>query len=91
MVVTLPFTETWDGGVRTRVFSPDGDPDELVWHRDEEDRTVRVLEGTGWYFQRDDELPIPMKIGDEFKISRHQWHRVIMTRPSRLVVEVRTP
>lgn len=89
--MSLPFTEKHESGFKTRVFSHDTDPEELVWHRDDEDRTVKVLEGEGWYFQRDDELPVPLKIGDEFQIPRRQWHRVIMTRPTQLVVEVRTP
>ena len=35
-----------------REFGPDIDPIELMWHRDNEDRMVEVLEcGKGWGFQ----------------------------------------
>ena len=41
-----------------REFSQNIDPIELLWHRDDEDRTVEVLKGEGWQFQRDNELPV---------------------------------
>jgi len=36
-----------------REFDQNIDPIELMWHRDLEDRTVEVLEGEEWQFQRD--------------------------------------
>ena len=83
-----PFTETGGNGVRIRTFSADSDPDEMIWHRDDEDRTIRVLEGAGWYFQRDDELPTKLTVGDVLDIPRHSWHRVIMREKTTLVVEI---
>ena len=35
----------------TRTFSKDVDEMSLIWHTDQEDRTVTVLEGKGWQFQ----------------------------------------
>lgn len=83
-----PFAEERLGNRRIRTFTADIDPEELVWHRDDEDRTVHVLQCDGWYFQRDGELPTPMKVGDTIKIRRHEWHRVIMRSPTQLVVEI---
>ena len=53
-----------------RTFNSNVDSSELVWHRDREDRTVTVLEGKGWSFQYDDQLPIELKEGDQFLIER---------------------
>ena len=61
----------------TRTFSKDVDEMSLIWHTDQEDRTVTVLEGKGWQFQRDNELPLELKVGDSIFIPRHQVHRVI--------------
>ena len=88
MVVRHPFTEIEGNGVRIRTFSVDSDPEEMIWHRDDEDRTVKVLEGDGWYFQRDDELPMKLSVGDVVEIPRRCWHRVIMREKTRLVVEI---
>jgi len=61
-----------------REFSQNIDPIELMWHRDDEDRVVQVLEvGEGWQFQLDDKLPIALKPNFEIFIKRHEWHRVI--------------
>lgn len=84
----FPFEEEQHGSTKIRTFSPDTDPEELVWHRDDEDRAVRVIEADGWYFQRDGELPFQMKTGDVLMIQRHEWHRVIMRKSTRLVVEI---
>ena len=60
-----------------RTFSKDVDEMELIWHTDKEDRNIEVLEGEGWQFQRDNELPLVLKEGDRIFIPRHQVHRVI--------------
>ena len=46
--------------VSLRGFSEQIDPDRLTWHRDEENRIIIVVEGNGWMFQRDNEIPILM-------------------------------
>ena len=67
----LPFSQ--EGDMRT--FGADVDPEELKWHRDEEDRIVVPLNSNDWMFQRDNGLPEPMD--GEIRISRGEWHRVI--------------
>lgn len=62
---------------KIRLFSKDVSEEHLVWHRDREDRTVTVLEGEGWMFQRDNELPIRLHEGDTFEISAYEYHRII--------------
>ena len=60
-----------------REFDQNIDPIELIWHRDNEDRTVTVLEGKGWQFQRDNELPLVLSEGVRIFIPKYKWHRVI--------------
>ena len=61
----------------TRTFSKDVDAMSLIWHTDQEDRTVTVLEGNGWQFQRDNELPLELKEGVNIFIPKGEIHRVI--------------
>jgi quercetin dioxygenase-like cupin family protein len=60
-----------------REFSSEVDPMELIWHQDEEDRTIEILEGNGWQLQRDNELPLALQEGDSIFIPMGQIHRVI--------------
>jgi quercetin dioxygenase-like cupin family protein len=61
-----------------REFDENIDPIELLWHRDDEQRLVEVLEcGQGWKMQMDDQLPTSLEPGVSIFILRHQWHRVI--------------
>ena len=60
-----------------REFSTDVDEIELIWHRDREDRVVSVIEGNGWKFQFDEELPFEMIDGIKITISKGDLHRVI--------------
>lgn len=64
-----------DDSVRT--FNSNVSSSELVWHRDREDRIVKVLEGKDWYFQFDDQLPFELKYGDQFFIEKMTYHRLI--------------
>ena len=69
----MPYTD--NSNIRT--FSKDVNTMDLIWHMDDEDRNIEVLEGKGWKFQRDDELPLELIEGIRIFIPRHQVHRVI--------------
>lgn len=58
-----------------REFSQNIDPIELMWHRDDEDRTIEVIGETNWQMQLDNQLP--SSINERIFIPRHEWHRVI--------------
>jgi hypothetical protein len=58
-----------------REFSENIDPIELLWHRDDENRTVEIVGETDWKVQLDNQLPTSMN--QPIFIPRHEWHRVI--------------
>ena len=58
-----------------REFGDDIDPIELMWHRDNEDRTIEILGETDWAIQLEDNLPT--SLNSRIFIKRHEWHRVI--------------
>ena len=74
-----------------REFSTDVDEIELIWHTDREDRVVSVIEGNGWKFQFDEELPFEMIDGIEISILKGDLHRVIKGKgPLKIVVHKNT-
>lgn len=66
--------------LRGRTISESRASEELTWHRDPNHRIVLVLEGSGWSFQRDDQIPFSISPGDMIKIRAGEWHRVIPGR-----------
>ena len=58
-----------------REFSENIDPIELLWHRDDENRTVEIIGETDWKVQLDNQLPTSMN--QPIFIPKHEWHRVI--------------
>lgn len=68
-----------------RTFSKNTDFNELKWHKDNEDRTVTPVQPNDWFFQRDNQLPVP--INKEIKIKANEWHRVIKGK-SDLIIKV---
>ena len=60
-----------------RTFPADVDEMDLIWHADKENRIITVLEGNGWKFQFDEELPIEMTKGKNISILKGRIHRVI--------------
>ena len=58
-----------------REFSENIDPIELMWHRDNEYRTVEIIGKTDWKIQLDNTLPT--SLNESIFIPKHQWHRVI--------------
>ena len=63
--------------LKIRLFDKSVSIDDLVWHRDENCRVIEVVSGSGWSFQRDNELPTSLKEGDVFNIEKESWHRLI--------------
>jgi len=58
-----------------RKFTQNIPEQELVWHRDGNDREVEILEPTDWMLQFDNELPQPLK--DKVYIPKQTYHRLI--------------
>ena len=78
MVTVLPFEEEKiKDNIFIRTFSTDIDEMDLIWHTDKENRFIRVLEGNGWQFQYDEDLPFEMTDGLGFPVMKGQIHRVI--------------
>ena len=74
----FPFEEEKiDDHIFVRTFSADVDEMDLIWHTDKENRFIKVLEGNGWQFQYDEELPFEMTDGLGFPVMKGQIHRVI--------------
>lgn len=72
-----------------RTFQSDTDDEELVWHRDRNDRTVKVVKGEGWQFQFDNELPFNLNVGDELFIKAMDYHRLIKSdSATQLVIKI---
>jgi len=70
----LPFTEKKIDNSYIREFSLETSEEELVWHRDREDRLVKSLEVTDWKVQIDNNLP---QILTEIFIPKGVYHRII--------------
>jgi hypothetical protein len=78
MVVMKPYKDTiLNENIRVRYFEQGVSADDMVWHRDEYDRIVEVIDGEGWLFQRDNKVPQLLDIGESIEISAGEWHRLI--------------
>jgi len=58
-----------------RTFHESTDIENLMWHRDEEDRIIISSFATDWQLQMEDSLPI--SLNSEVKIPAGIWHRLI--------------
>ena len=61
--------------VVSRLFPSYIKPNKLKWHMDDEDRLVEPLHGNDWFFQMEDQLPVPLN--KPIFIKKHTWHRLI--------------
>ena len=85
----FPFTqERLDENTLLREFKNDVEDEELVWHRDRENRQVRVIRGEGWQLQIENRLPVKLLEGQVYKIPKNTYHRLLKGQ-SNLVVIIR--
>lgn len=62
-----------------RTFDPSAtDSEEYIWHRDLKNRHIEVLEGNGWYFQFDEELPQRINRFDTLFVPKMKYHRLLV-------------
>ena len=72
-----PYEDILEKGYKLRTFSENVDEEELVWHRDKNDREIKILEGVGWQLQMDNELPVEVVKGELYNINAMEYHRII--------------
>lgn len=84
----LPFLESRSNEYYIREFSIDTPDEEYVWHRDQEDRIIKSLNYSNWYYQADNELPILLTEDKEIFIPKGVYHRVIKGN-SNLVLQIK--
>ena len=80
-----PYKEVLNNNSRTREFKVNTPNKELVWHRDEKDRYVTILEGEGWQFQLDNELPLELQKKDVIFIPKQTYHRVLKGKTNLII------
>lgn len=64
-----------DGDIR--VFDVTKPNEDYVWHRDNEDRIIEILEGEGWQLQFENTLPFLLKQNMRFEILKGEYHRLL--------------
>lgn len=60
-----------------RVFDKDFPEEDLVWHRDHEDRRIYVIESRGWKLQMDNKEPVHLFRNFQHTIQKDEYHRLI--------------
>lgn len=88
--VSRPYKDDWvSENTWIRTFGPIvAYSSEYVWHRDKADRVVTVLEGDGWQFQFDNEIPIRINRNDTIHVPKQVYHRIIVGKtPLKLKIE----
>ena len=78
-----------DENTKIRTFDPNVDQSEMVWHRDKKDRNIEIIDGLGWYFQMDNNIPMELKIGDKLFVPKGEYHRIYKVGTNQLKINIR--
>ena len=60
-----------------RTFAANINADDLVWHRDKQDRLIKVVAGNGWQLQLDNKMPFVLHAGLCYIVPKMLFHRVL--------------
>jgi len=77
LVTPKPYEDYVGSDYFLRVFYPNIEESELVWHRDINDREIEVVSGVGWKLQMDNELPFDLEEGMIYNINKMEYHRLL--------------
>lgn len=86
--MTYPYRESLTDSVkRLRTFSALTAEQDLVWHRDAHCRDIKLIEGTGWQFQFDNQLPFSIEKEKSWHVPAGVYHR-LLKGSSDLTIEI---
>jgi len=72
-----------------REFSKKVDQGDLVWHKDKNNRNIRVVDGSGWYIQFENHIPRKLRVGESINIKAKTYHRILKENDcTNLVLEI---
>lgn len=71
-----------------RKFETNISQDECVWHRDRNDRHIKILSGDGWLFQYDNHVPFLLCPNDTFFIKKETYHRIYRVGKTPLIISI---
>jgi hypothetical protein len=75
---SLPYKNiSQENNIINRCIQESTDDLELKWHRDLYNRHIKVISGSNWYLQLENEIPILLEKNKMYYIQKDQWHRVI--------------
>lgn len=84
----VPYKDEHSGDHFVRIFNENIKEEELVWHRDKQDREVEVIFSSGWKFQFDNEMPFELKLNDKLFVPKDYYHRLIKGK-SNLILKIK--
>lgn len=80
-----PYLDNRNENYIVREFPCSIEDEDLVWHRDEKDRLIKVIRGSGWSIQFENSLPVPLIENVSYWIEKDEWHRLIKGENSLLI------
>lgn len=80
-----PYKELSLGRYKLRYFS-NKNPKELFWHRDENNRKIRLIYGNV-QLQFDNRMPFDVIKWYKYKIKKMEYHRVISDKPFLMLIK----
>lgn len=88
VVESVPYTEVINLQEQyiIREFNNSVESDELIWHRDHEDRIIEPIEISDWLFQFENNLPIQIK--SKIYIPKNTYHRIIKVGDDNLKLKI---
>jgi hypothetical protein len=90
--MNFPYKEYKSKGNKIRrIFNENVNSEELVWHRDREDRVVEIIESSDWKIQFDNKIPQKLEKGDFINIKKNEYHRVIKGNGNLIVDIIKLP
>jgi len=83
-----PYNDERHAAHTVRKFETTIKQDECVWHRDRNDRHIKILSGDGWMFQRDNCIPHLLFQNDSLFIEKETYHRIYKVGNTPLIISI---
>ena len=82
-----PYIEKIINNKKIRKFNKSLNENSLKWHKDDNNRRIKIISGKNWKIQFENNLPVELIEGKSYMINSKKWHRLIKGN-SDLIIQI---
>ena len=89
VMIRKPYKDFKKNNIKIRIFDKSLKETDLKWHRDKNNRYIKIISGHNWKIQLENSFPVELIKGKTYFVNSKKWHRLIKGN-DRLILKIKS-